>query len=101
MREWKFSLLRSPHWGGICEAAIESANYHLNRLVGGYKLTCEELSTVLRQIEAIINSRPLYLLSNDPLDFHCLIPGHFSIGSSLIVFPDENLIDVPENRLNF
>lgn len=99
--QWKFIPPRSPHWGGIWEAGIKNAKHHLNRLVGNAQLTFEELSTVLCQIEAILNSRPLYPLSSDPLDFECLTPGHFLIGTSLTAYPDKNLTEVKENRLSF
>lgn len=39
--------------------------------------TFEQLATILAQIEAILNSRPLYAHSNDPLDDQPLTPGHF------------------------
>lgn len=90
-----------PHWGRIWGVALKITKYNLNRLVGSYQLTFEKLSMVLCQIEAHMNSRALCSLSNDPLDFHCLIPGHFLIGFGLTAFPDKNLIDVPGNRLKF
>ncbi|XP_036340757.1 uncharacterized protein LOC118750132 [Rhagoletis pomonella] len=36
---WKFIPPRSPHFGGIWEAAIKSAKYHFNRVVGSSILT--------------------------------------------------------------
>ena len=99
--KWKFIPPRSPHWGGIWEAAIKSTKYHLKRIVGNAHLTFEELSTVLTQIEAILNSRPICALSTDPSDLTYLTPGHFLIGSNLTSYPEKNLANVPENRLSF
>lgn len=98
---WKFIPPRSPHWGGIWESAIKSAKYHLNRLLGTAHFTFEELTTILTQIEAILNSRPLCSLSTDPSDFQCLTPGHFLIGTSLSAYPERDVTDIPENRLKF
>jgi Pao retrotransposon peptidase/Family of unknown function (DUF5641)/Protein of unknown function (DUF1759)/Putative peptidase (DUF1758)/Integrase core domain/Integrase zinc binding domain/Reverse transcriptase (RNA-dependent DNA polymerase) len=99
--EWKFIPPRSPHWGGIWESAIKSAKFHMIRIIGNVSLTFEEISTVLAQIEAILNSRPISAMSNDPSDLECLTPGHFLIGSSLTSFPESDLTKIPENRLSF
>ncbi|XP_072400991.1 uncharacterized protein [Diabrotica undecimpunctata] len=96
---WKFIPPRSPHWGGLWESAIKSAKYHLVRLVGNSRFTFEEMYTILTQIEAVLNSRPLYPLSNDPNDLQPLTPGHFLIGSSLTAYPDFDLTCTNTNRL--
>lgn len=57
--------------------------HHLRRVIGEACLTFEELTTLLAQIEACLNSRPLYALSNDPTDLAALTPGHLLIGKAL------------------
>lgn len=98
--QWKFIPPRSPHWGGIWEAAVKSAKFHILRVIGETKLTFEEFSTVLAQIEAILNSRPLCPLSSVPGDFSCLTPGHFLIGENLLAYPEKDITAIPENRLS-
>ncbi len=61
---------------------------HLKRVVGDHKLSFEELSTVLTQIEACLNSRPLTPLPNSEDCLQVLTPGHFLIGRSLESIPD-------------
>ncbi len=53
---------RAPHFGSLWELAVKSMKVHLRRFVGNVKLTFEELTTVLAQVEACLNSRPLVLL---------------------------------------
>ena len=57
--QWDFIPERAPHFGGLWEAAVKSFKTHLKRVTTNVKLTYEELSTVLTQIEACLNSRPL------------------------------------------
>lgn len=91
--EWHFIPASSPHFGGLWEAGVKSLKHHLKRTVGNAKLTYEELSTVLTQIEACLNSRPLAPLTTDPNDFTALTPGHFLVGNALLSAPDPDVLD--------
>lgn len=98
--EWCFIPPRSPHMGGLWEAAIKSCKFHLKRVIGNATVTYDELCTVLVQIEACLNSRPLTPLSNNPSDFLPLTPAHFLIGDSLMAVPQEDLRGVATSRLS-
>ncbi|XP_011859298.1 PREDICTED: uncharacterized protein LOC105556798 [Vollenhovia emeryi] len=65
---WEFNPPATPHMGGKWESVVKSIKYHLRRTIGENVLTFEELTTLLTQIEAILNSRPLEPLSDDPED---------------------------------
>ena len=53
------------------------------------KLTFEELSTILIQVEACLNSRPLVPINSPDDDgIELLIPGHFLIGKPITALPD-------------
>lgn len=90
----------SPHFGGIWEAAVKSVKYHLRRVLSLANLTYEEMSTCLVQVEAILNSRPLTPLSNDPHDLTFLSPSHFLIGRPLMSVPTLSLTGNNINRLD-
>jgi len=93
------SIHHQPPTGGIWEAAVKSVKHHLRRVLGDAKLTYEEMSTLLAQIEACLNSRSLQALSDDPDDLAALTPGHFLVGSALTAIPEPSLVDQPSNRL--
>lgn len=58
------------------------------------------MATVLTQIEAIMNSRPLTPISDDPRDLEALTPGHFLIESSIASLPEVDVQEIPINRLS-
>ena len=83
--EWKFIPEHAPNIGGIWEAAVKSFK---RRVVGDTKLTFEEATTVLSQIEACLNSsRPLVPLPFDDDGVKLLTLGHFLIGRALSSLP--------------
>jgi len=86
--------------GGLWEAGVKSCKTHLKRVIGQSLLTFEELATVLIQIEACLNSRPICQMSSTPMDLQPLTPGHFLIGGLITGVPDVDLSDVPVNRLD-
>lgn len=96
---WSFIPPNAPHFGGLREAAVRSAKYHVSRVIGLPHLNFEEMITILYEIEAILNSHPLTQISNDPNDLTALTPGHFLIGTALNSFPCHDLLDVSANRL--
>ncbi|XP_018367879.1 PREDICTED: uncharacterized protein LOC108764239 [Trachymyrmex cornetzi] len=98
--EWHFISLHAPHFGGIWEAAVKSTKLHLKRVVGDSVLTFEEMYTVLTQVEAVLNSRPITPLSSDPNDLSYLTPGHFLVGDSLTAVPQQDVMYSPTSRLS-
>lgn len=99
-KRWKFNPPSSPHFGGKWEAAVKSVKFHIKRVIGDTGLTYEEYSTLLSQIEAVLNSRPLCPLSDDPTDLSALTPGHFLTGAALNTIPEPSIIDLPSSRLS-
>ena len=97
--EWKFIPPRSPNFGGLWEAAVKAFKYHFKRVVGGSNLTYEEMLTVITQIEAVLNSRPLCPLTSNEEDFGVLTPAHFMINRSLNSIIEPDLTNIKENRL--
>lgn len=72
--QWSFIPPRSPHMGRLWEAGVKSCKSHLVRITGKLLFTFEEFTTVLAQIEACLNSRPLTPMSSDPADLEPLTP---------------------------
>ncbi|XP_067217199.1 uncharacterized protein [Linepithema humile] len=97
---WHFIPAYSPHFGGLWEAGIKSTKHHLKRVASNSSLTFEELYTLLTQIEAILNLRPLTPMSTDPNDLVPLTPAHFLIDKTFNSVPDPDLTHVAESRLS-
>lgn len=96
---WHFNPPKASHFGGLWEAAIQSAQKHFIRVLGNNSLPYDDMETLLCQIEGCLNSRPLVPLSDDPSDYESLTPGHFLSGSQLKSVPDIDYSEIPTNRL--
>jgi hypothetical protein len=99
--EFHFIPARSPHMGGLWEINVKSVKNHIKRSIGLATPTFEEMYTLLTRIEAILNSRPLTPISNDPNDLEPLTPGHFlSPGESLTAVHEGDITEIKTNRLS-
>ncbi|KAL1267374.1 hypothetical protein QQF64_032737 [Cirrhinus molitorella] len=94
--EFHFNPPAAPHFGGIWEREIRSLKSALNVALGAQHVTEEVLSTVLTEIEGILNSKPLGYVSSDVADVDSVTPNSLLMGR-----PDSDLPQViyPEREL--
>lgn len=85
---WKFITERAPWHGGFYERMVGSVKRPLKKVLGKSKLTLIELMTVLTEVEAMVNSRPLTMVSSDTEDWSPITPGHLAIGRSPQALPN-------------
>ena len=90
--KWTFNLERAPWWGGFFERLVKSAKRCLKKVVGRSALTYDELVTLVVEVEAVLNSRPLTYISMDDLE-EPLTPSHLVCGYRVISLPDIGLSD--------
>lgn len=86
---WHFIPPHAPNMGGLWESAVKSSKFHLKRVIGDQILSFEELNTLIIQIEAILNSRPLCKVYDDQAEINILTPAHFLIGENLVSIPEK------------
>lgn len=97
---WRTIPPNSPHFGGLWEAGVKSVKSVLKKVYKSATLTIFELYTLLCQVEAILNSRPMFAHSNDSRDPQAITPGHFMINRPLVAVPEPSYQEIPSNRLS-
>ena len=66
---WKFNIEKAPWYGGFFERLVRSVKRCLRKSIENAKLNYEELLTVLKEVENILNNRPLtYLYTEENVD---------------------------------
>ena len=91
---WHTIPQATPHFGGLWEAAVKSAKYHLRKIVAGFKFTFEELYTIMCKVESYLNSRPLGPITSHDIDGNTpLTPAHFLMGRSVRSYPRKPVTD--------
>ena len=77
---WKFIPPGAPHFGGTWERLIGMSKRLFFDIAGSRKLQEDSFSTLICQVEALLNSRPSTSVSSDIRDVESLTPGHFLTG---------------------
>ncbi|XP_043210614.1 uncharacterized protein LOC122375344 isoform X4 [Amphibalanus amphitrite] len=78
--EWKFIAPRAAWWGGHWERLVRTVKSSLRKTLGRSVLSKVELETLLLEVEACVNSRPLTFVSDDVDGARPLTPSHFLSG---------------------
>ena len=87
---WKFITERASHRGGHWERVCRQLKEPLRKVLGRAFLNYTEMLTVLTDIEALINSRPLTYIGDDIRDGRVITPALLAIGRDL-ESPRDNL----------
>ena len=93
--QWKFNLERAPWWGGIFERMVRSAKRCLKKSIGRNCLFYEELLTLVIEVKAVLNSRPLTYVSSEDVE-EPLTPSHLLVGYQILTLPDLSISDDPD-----
>ena len=95
---WQFIPKRAPWYGGFWERLIGMTKTVVRKVLGRSFITLEALQTLIVEIEAVLNDRPLTYQSSDIIDPEPLTPSHLLYGRRITTLPysvteDEELTD--------
>ena len=93
---WKFIAPRAPWQGGFYEIMIKLVKNCLRKVLFKKKVTLVELETILVEIQARVNNRPLTYINSDRDNLEILTPSHLLTGRRVNLFPslvDDNISD--------
>ena len=94
--KWKFICPRSPWWGGWWERLVRSVKNGVRKTLGKKCLLKTELETVLHEVAASVNSRPLTFVGTDVENKLPLTPNHFLAGQGNQGL-ESRVLEDPEN----
>ena len=86
---WHLNTPLAPWHGGFFERLVRSVKELLRKELKNYKLSFEELQTVLLEIECILNNRPLTYYYSTELE-PCLTPNHLLFGRTVNLFNSDH-----------
>lgn len=84
----KFIPKRAPWFGGFWERLIGLTKLSLKKILGRTFVTLPVLQTLIIEVEAMLNNRPLTYLSSDVTDPQPLTPSHLIYGQRIVMLPD-------------
>ena len=80
--EWKFSVSEAPWFGGFWEGLVACVKNCLKKTIDRNTFRYDEMQTVLREVEMIVNSRPLLTLYDDTRE-ETITPNHLLFGQKI------------------
>ena len=85
--DWQFIPKRAPWFGGFWERLIGLTKSSLKKVLGRTHATLESLQTIIVEIEAVLNNRPLTHVSPDASDIDPITPSHLLYGRPITCLP--------------
>ena len=75
--KWSFIIELSPWMGGFYERLVGLVKRSLRKAVGRKLLSDDQMHTVVKEVESVVNSRPLVYVGDDIDSTIAITPGHF------------------------
>ncbi|KAL9979037.1 hypothetical protein ACROYT_G016629 [Oculina patagonica] len=92
---WNFIIERAPWWGGFWERMVKVVKQPLKKTVGRTTLNYDELQTIMVEIQAIVNARPLTYVYDDEESISTpLTPSHLITGRRITYEPSNQHFQV-------
>ena len=85
--EWPFIPARAPWYGGFWERLIGLTKTSLKKILGRRFVSMETLQTIVTEIEAVLNDRPLTHVSSNLHDLEPLTASHLLYGRKMTSLP--------------
>eukprot|EP00112_Aurelia_sp_Birch-Aquarium-sp1_P003201 Seg1357.1 transcript_id=Seg1357.1/GoldUCD/mRNA.D3Y31 product="hypothetical protein" protein_id=Seg1357.1/GoldUCD/D3Y31 len=82
---WRFNLSKAAWWGGFFERMVGLVKNSLKKCLGRSRLTFQELSRLMLDVEFSLNNRPLTYQGAD-LEMEPLTPNHLIYGRRMKEF---------------
>ena len=79
---WRYNLELAPWWGGFFERLVRMTKRVLRKVLEKSRLTFEELTTVVTEVEGVVNNRPLTYVPDEISE--PLTPSHLLQGRRLM-----------------
>jgi transposase InsO family protein len=90
---WKFIPKRAPWYGGFWERLVGLTKTSLKKVIGRASIDLVTLQTIVTEIEAILNDRPLTYVSSAIDDADPLTPSHLLYGRRITSLPHPDVDD--------
>ncbi|XP_060608443.1 uncharacterized protein LOC132760481 [Ruditapes philippinarum] len=86
--KWRFIVEIAPWMGGFYERLVGLTKRSLRKSIGKKLLDSDQLITIIKEVEAIVNCRPLVYVGEDINSNITLTPSHFICLNPNVGFPE-------------
>ena len=86
---WNFIVEKAPWWGGYRERLVRSIKSPIKKVTGRSTVSYDEMCTLLNEVEAVINARPLtYVYDDEESVSYPLTPSDLIYGRRITESPN-------------
>jgi len=88
---WRFIPKQAPWYRGFWERLVRPTKTTIKKVLGRCHVSLQALETIVVEIEAILNDRPLTFVSSEMGDPELLMPAHLLHGRKITCLPHETV----------
>ena len=86
---WDHYLEYAPHWGGWIERLNHVFKASVRKVLSGVQVSYVELNTLLKEVAAVVNSRPISYVYDDVHEGQAITPSMLYCGKDLTQLPPD------------